>query len=176
MAANQPTLFDTEIWKPVPGTDGYEVSTLGRVRSIERYVERSNGVPQLIKGRILKPWKAHDGYLYVRFGRRTKKKAIHRVVLETFVGTPRENDEGRHLDGNRQNNSLLNLRWGTRSENTFDQVRIGTHNNARKTHCPQGHAYTPENTNIKSTGGRQCRTCNKARSRAFYLKNIRERN
>ena len=72
-----------------------------------------------------------------------------------------------HNDGDFENNRLSNLRWGTKSENTLDSVKHGTHNNARKTRCPQGHEYTEENTYIvtrksgprKGKKDRICRTC-----------------
>ncbi len=54
---------------------------------------------------------------------------------------------------------------GTRTDNHADMVQKGrnpTNGNERKTHCPQGHAYTPENVYITSIGGRRCRTCHNA--------------
>lgn len=58
-------------------------------------------------------------------------------------------------------NRLTNLRWDSRSGNISDQVRDGTHNNARKTHCKWGHEFTPENTGKQSNGGRRCITCHR---------------
>jgi HNH endonuclease len=53
-------------------------------------------------------------------------KAVHRLVLEAFVGPCPEGMECRHLDGNRTNNRLDNLAWGTRIENHEDMKRHGT--------------------------------------------------
>ncbi|MGD2065648.1 MAG: HNH endonuclease signature motif containing protein [Candidatus Bathyarchaeota archaeon] len=53
-------------------------------------------------------------------------KLVHRLVLETFVGPCPKGMECRHLDGNPSNNNLDNLKWGTKSENTYDAVRHGT--------------------------------------------------
>ncbi len=48
---------------------------------------------------------------------------------------------------------------GTRSDNMQDAVSKGRHSSVRKTHCPHGHQYTPENTYLNSVGGRVCKTC-----------------
>lgn len=56
------------------------------------------------------------------------------------------------------------LRWGGRSENVVDSVKDGSHNMSRKTHCPQGHEYTPENTGHTNQGrSRFCRKCKNIR-------------
>jgi hypothetical protein len=58
---------------------------------------------------------------------------------------------------------------GNQSRNILDAVELGTQVNARKTHCPQGHEYTPENTilEIKLFGRktRHCKICNNSRKR-----------
>lgn len=117
-----------EQWKDIKGYEGkYQVSNTGKVRSLERhYMLRASKI--CIGGKELKPYKYH-GYLGVRLSKNSKApiKKIHRLVLEAFVG-----DSGglhsRHLDGNRENNNLDNLKWGTRKENEADKVRHGTNN------------------------------------------------
>lgn len=92
-------------------------------------------------------------------------KTIHGLVLAAFDG-PRPDDlETRHLDGNPTNNRLSNLIYGTGTENQLDRVRHGRHENAIKTHCPQGHPYDEANTyRIPSKPrNRYCRACQKAR-------------
>ena len=131
----------TEEWRPVVGFSDYEVSDLGRVRSYKR-----------VKVRILHPTYNGSGSMRVELA--GKKRLVHILVLEAFVGLRPEGMECRHLDGDFTNNKVENLRWGTRSENILDAVRHGTHNNARKTHCKYGHllkedrsctvCYTPE--------------------------------
>jgi len=54
--------------------------------------------------------------------------------------------ECRHADRNPANPRLPNLSWGTSRDNNFDQVEHGTHNNARKDECKNGHEYTEANT------------------------------
>lgn len=57
---------------------------------------------------------------------RKLSKPVHRLVLETFIGPPPEGCVCRHLNGNRQDNRLSNLRWGTPSENAEDRRMHGT--------------------------------------------------
>lgn len=80
---------------------------------------------------VLKQLKAHvsrgDGYARVMLSKNNKKfvMLVHRMVLESFVG-PSQNKECCHYDGDRSNNCLDNLRWGTRLENQQDRLRHGT--------------------------------------------------
>lgn len=154
-----------EIWLPVVGHEGaYEVSNLGRLRSLDRVVETRIG-PQRHKGKLLSPSTAPGGfYPLARLGRGAPR-FLHQIVLEAFAGSrPSPKHQCRHLDGNPQNNRAANLAWGTVTENLLDAVRHGTHGQARKTHCKRGHELSPENTSVRlnpKTGGRhrQCRVC-----------------
>lgn len=141
-------------WRPIPTFPGYEASDDGRIRS--RRCE-------------LKPW-VTNGYLTVGLRRdgRTFRRSVHRLVLLAFRGIPADGMDACHRNGRRQDNRLSNLYWGTRSANIRDAVAHGTHNNARKTHCPAGHRYTPENTYIVRGRSRQCVTCTKARAAAAH--------
>lgn len=132
------------IWRDIPGFPGYQASDDGRVRSARG---------------VLKPWTS-SGYLTVGLRRngRTVKVNLHRLVLLAHVGEPTGPVDGCHRDGDRLNNALSNLYWGTRSQNIYDQVAHGRHHNARKTHCKRGHEFTPDNT-YTSGGRRQCKTC-----------------
>src|SRR5690606_32157657 len=89
------------------------------------------------------------------------------LVAAAFLGPRPEGSEVCHINGDPADNRVENLRYGSRSENVLDQVRHGVHNNARKTHCKNGHAFTPENTMRRSEGGRRCRTCNDAQQAAY---------
>lgn len=115
-----------EFWKEIPGWEGYyEVSSLGRIRSIQR------GSPlrkRLYGGGLVNLFEATDGYLVANLtvhGKRTQMKA-HRAVLLAFVGHPHASQEGCHNDGNIHNNSLQNLRWDTRKNNALDSIIHGT--------------------------------------------------
>lgn len=119
-----------EIWKSIPGyTDQYEVSNLGRVRSMDRAVwcqgPVKGGYWSIKKGRLLRPGRMPQGHLSVAFGR-GNSQCVHKLVLLAFVGAAPRGHECRHLDGDPANNNISNLQWGTRSENIQDAVRHGT--------------------------------------------------
>lgn len=62
------------------------------------------------------------------------------------------------------------LYMGDSSDNMNDKVTAGTHQGTLKTHCPQGHEYTEENTyKYSGRGGRQCKICSKKRATMSYL-------
>lgn len=105
----------TGIWKPVKGYEGrYLVSTKGQVYSI-------------ISEKLLKPQKTEKGYFVVelRGGNKRKVKKIHRLVAEAFLENPFSRTEINHKDGNKQNNTVENLEWSTRSENLIHAYSSG---------------------------------------------------
>lgn len=140
-------------WLPIPGYEGrYEVSDQGEVRSLPRYRSR---------GGILRPHPSLPGgypSVNLRKDGAGKTMRVHALVMLAFVGPRPEGQVTRHLNGNPLDNRLENLTYGTPTENNLDTVRHGGNANARKTHCPQGHPYTPENTAWYGTY-RYCRTC-----------------
>lgn len=152
-----------EAWKPIPGYEGYyEASNMGLVRSIDRILIRKNGQTCRQPGKVLAictagPREYHAVYLY-KCGKQ-KIYYIHRAVLSAFHGAPDGDMECRHLNGDKYDNRLENLAWGTPSENIYDQVGHGTHRNARKTHCIRGHEFNESNTRIDTLGRRVCLTC-----------------
>ena len=161
----------TEAWRPVVGWEGlYEVSDLGRVRSLDRSFTRTNGWEYTRKGQILSPGRIKSGHLTVRLCNRmdARSHAVHRLVMAAFVGRCPDGHEVCHRDGNHKNNTLPNLYYGTRSDNMHDQVRHGVHFYARQTHCKHGHEFTSANTYLRNRpgGGRACKTCNQIRKRA----------
>jgi hypothetical protein len=103
-----------EVWKPVPGWEGYyDVSDHGRVRS-----HYHKGKPR-VRPWIKKPVVQRRGYHQIAFvsGERYERTTIHRLVLKAFIGPCPDHMEGCHLDGNPSNNRLDNLKWGTKAEN-----------------------------------------------------------
>lgn len=159
----------TEEWRPVLGYEGmYEVSSVGRVRGVGRFGETRPGVIAFFKPKILRGGMTKDGYPRVwltRNNRRTEYR-VSRLVCAAWHGPCPEGMECRHLDDNKLNNTPSNLRWGTRSENTYDKVRNGRHPMASRTHCIRGHQFDDENTYITPIGSRACRTCRAAEKRA----------
>ena len=108
-----------EIWKPIIGfEDAYEVSTLGRVRSVDRIVERG-GQRMRVKGKMRVLCKKWSGHLYVTLRRNgeTINKSVHRLVAEAFIPNPLGLPEVNHKDEKPWNNSVDNLEWCDRHYN-----------------------------------------------------------
>jgi hypothetical protein len=122
-------LDGNEVWKAIPDHEGYEISTLGRVRSWHlkgsptKYVKE----PWLLKTTPL----ASTGYPTVCLSGRNGRQssiAVHRLMARTFLGKPKRGQVCRHLDDNKTNNKLWNLSWGTQRDNVLDAFRNGTRN------------------------------------------------
>lgn len=161
---------DVETWKPIPGYEGaYEVSDLGNVRSLDRITDRG----RKWRGRAMTPTAMRNGYMLVTLWRdgAQRTRLVHRLVLTAFVGAPEDGTEALHADGNRANNALANLAWGTHAENQRDQLRHGTHANAAKDQCSAGHDYDEVNTyHYPGRIKRGCRTCRREYSRAHKIR------
>ena len=124
-----------EIWKNIPNFDGiYQVSNLGRIRSVDKYIEvESNNqfvnytIVKKIEGRILKQNKMPCGYLKVnlRKDRKEVTKRVHRLVAEAFIPNPKNLPQVNHKDCNRLNNNVDNLEWVTAKENSIYSVLYG---------------------------------------------------
>lgn len=118
-----------EQWKPVPGYEGiYEVSDMGRLKSLERDVYKSD-VVQHRKERIKKQWPNEDGYMQVKLSRdgTNINVGVHRVIATAFIPNPECLPEVNHKDGDRCNNRVENLEWVTRDANIQDTIVRGTH-------------------------------------------------
>ena len=160
-----------EVWLPVRGRDGeYEVSNLGRVRSLARVVPRrdryGNAGTLTVRERVLRPSTA-GRYLHVQLGANNSAK-VHTLVLEAFVGPRPDGLVACHNNGNSKDNRAENLRWDTLSANQLDSVRHGTKRNGTTgaTHCKRGHPFDEQNTKARGGGGRSCRACGNASKRA----------
>lgn len=108
-----------EIWKDVVGYEGlYQVSNLGNVKSIDRFVNHMYGSIKR-KSILIKPVEV-KGYKQVRLSANNKTRAflLHRIVADAFVnGKSLENKWVNHIDGNKFNNTPSNLEWCTNSHN-----------------------------------------------------------
>lgn len=119
-----------EIWKDIIGYEGYyQISSLGNVRSLDRF----DGVHNR-KGSILRPRLKKNGYLQVGLRKHMERKwiGIHRLVAIHFIENPDNKPQVNHIDGNKQNNTVENLEWATEKENQNHAARIGLRNNMPK--------------------------------------------
>jgi hypothetical protein len=120
-------------YREVVGHPGYRVGSDGTYWTRWRHKRRKgwkDGFESQLSGewKELRPHVDRKGYLSGRFTTRGKTISIrlHRVVLVAFVGPQPIGMECRHLDGDKRNNRLGNLCWGTREENAQDSIRHGT--------------------------------------------------
>ena len=117
---------EKEIWKDIEGYEGlYEVSNMGRVKSLERTVWDNRGYYRTVPERIMKGKKSGSGYLQVHLSKDGKKKwyLIHRLVAEAFIQfVPEANIsyEVDHRNTVRTDNRVSNLCYVTSSQNSHN--------------------------------------------------------
>lgn len=110
----------TETWLPVKGWLGlYEVSSLGRIKSLPRFIRTNKDKKYLSKEKIMKPSKINSGYLIVTlsYDGYSERKLVHVLVAEAFLDNPNRYGFVNHDDGDKGNNASTNLQWCTRSMN-----------------------------------------------------------
>ena len=177
-----------EQWLPIPGYEAfYEVSDHGRVRRLKKRGGSTRNWPYLVPTPQGRKRKQYLGVTLYLEGKRWDA-TVHVLMMLAFIGPCPKGQEIRHLNGNQFDNRLENLAYGTPQENTQDAFLHGTRSlrnptatrNAEKTHCPQGHEYTEENTYYKihyktGTPCRRCWMCDRARNRAYKLRKRREK-
>ncbi len=109
-----------EIWKDIKGYEGlYQVSNLGRVKSLERRVKHNKCGYITIKQKILKNKIGKTGYFEVDLRREGTHKycRVHRLVAEAFIKNPKNYEIVNHKDENKLNNNVENLEWCTAKYN-----------------------------------------------------------
>lgn len=112
----------TEIWKPIKDTDRYSISNFGRFRNNRT-------------GYIQKPADNGHGYKLVTIylNGKPNRYSVHRLVADAFCLKQENQTEVDHIDGNRSNNIVENLRWVTHSENQQYVSQCGKHNKRKLT-------------------------------------------
>jgi len=125
MATSQSTAVDPdEEWRPISGREGsYEVSSAGRVRSLERFRRGRGGHPTRVPARLMK-LTPNRGYLGLSLGV-GRYVQVHRLVAVAFLPNPGNLPEVNHKDGNKANNAVENLEWVTHCENGRHASRTG---------------------------------------------------
>ena len=109
-----------EQWKDIAEYEGlYQISNLGRVKSLERIVERQNNHNLYVSEKILKNGICSNGYKYARLYKNgnVKHKLVHRLVATAFAENKENLPFVNHKDETRDNNTIENLEWCTREYN-----------------------------------------------------------
>ena len=124
-----------EIWKDIEGFEGlYQVSNLGRVRSLDRIVADSRTGYRTLNGRILSLMNSQRGYQRIKLCKNGKVIifSVHRLVAQVFIPNPDNKPEVDHIDTNPSNNRVDNLRWATNLENNRNSLTCKKRSDALK--------------------------------------------
>lgn len=125
-------MTEHEKWLPVPSWEGiYEVSNLGRVRSVDGvtdYIVKGTVRSRKKRGKVLAPVFFPNGYKYVTLakGARREPRLVHRLVAAAFIGEPPVNQVVCHNNGIKTDNRAENLRYDWHKNNSADMQIHGT--------------------------------------------------
>lgn len=109
-----------EIWKDIKGYEGlYQVSNLGNIKSCHREGFHKNGRKFIFRENKIKKTMSNSGYLRTSLVKdsKTKHRFVHREVAKSFLPNIDGKNIVDHIDGNKTNNKLENLRWCNQKEN-----------------------------------------------------------
>lgn len=107
-----------EVWKQIKGLEGkYEISNLGRVKSVARIEIRKDGRKRPVKEKIRKSTVFNNGYYGVSTNRLAGTFLIHRLIAEAFIPNPESKQTVNHKNGIKTDNRIENLEWATYGEN-----------------------------------------------------------
>lgn len=168
-----PDATHPETWRPIPDWEGlYSVSDHGRVRSEPRTLRAVDGRIFHYRGRVLRLFINSNNRHTVTLCRagQDHTRLVAHLVAAAFIGPRPPGLDICHGDGDASNDTPANLRYDTSANNQLDQVRHGTHPQARKTHCPRSHPLIAPNLvpHELRKGGRSCLACHRAWNNAWY--------
>jgi hypothetical protein len=126
-----------EIWKDVKGYEGlYKVSSLGRVKAINRNENNLKDPLKKNKGLIKKPQLNKFGYYRMQLCKNGIRKNffIHRLVADAFISNPKNKPNINHINCIRTDNIYKNLEWVTPSENQIHAYKYGQKSNSGENH------------------------------------------
>jgi len=121
--------MSVEFWKKIEGFDGYEVSSEGRVRSLKRGVVKP--APDRCGYLICSLWKDKKGHT----------RTIHRLVGLAFIPQIEGKEFIDHINRNKLDNNISNLRWSNRSEQNLNRVMPASNTNEKYIYRLSDNAY-----------------------------------
>src|SRR5699024_11058913 len=136
-----------EIWKDINGYEGiYQVSSLGRVRSLDRTLLNKNNIEYKVKGKIRKISCAGKGYQDIQLSKEGMSKMflVHILVAETFLDNKENLPIVNHIDRNKTNNHIEIIEWMSSSDNINHSIATGL----RKTNNTRSHRKEESNSGI----------------------------
>lgn len=121
--------MEQELWKSIIGYENfYEVSNLGRVKSLDRITlpDKIHPLGQHICGKIKEATiNKKSGYKSViLYKTKAKRICVHRLVAEAFIPNPDNKPEINHKNGIKTDNRVKNLEWVTKSENQIHRYNV----------------------------------------------------
>lgn len=156
-----------ETWKPIYDFLGlYEVSDLGRIRSLDRIIVNSNGKHLRHRGRIIKQFVSNNGYMHVTL-MNIKTIRVHRLVANAFIPLIEGKNVINHKNSIRTDNRVENLEWCTQSENLIHGFRSPLRKPRNFPTGPKHHNYKTGLTS-KTDIIKSCAVCGKEFTPRFF--------
>ncbi|WP_063487776.1 NUMOD4 domain-containing protein [Lactiplantibacillus plantarum] len=147
MMQNTDKVVEVEIWRDIAGFEGqYQVSSRGRVKSLDRVINTSNGRQRRLIGHLLQPHDNGIGYQQVNLYDESHKlhaKLVHRLVLTSFMNLSDDDLkslslEVNHVNSDPYNNALSNLNLVTHQQNLNQEHRMNLISRACVALTPDG--------------------------------------